>query len=34
MVLIYYVLTKQYLKKVFPITNDFDPNGCGLQNLF
>ena len=30
MVLIYQVLTKQYLKKVFPIYNDFVPNGSGL----
>ena len=30
MSLIYQVLTKQCLKKVFAMSNDFDPNSYGL----
>ena len=30
--LIYQVLTKQCLKKVFPTSNDFVPNGSSLLN--
>ena len=32
MALIYQILTKQCLKKVFPTSNDFDPNGSSLLN--
>ena len=34
MALIHQVLTKQCLKKVFPTSNDFVPNGSGLLKFY